>query len=814
MTRPAPTTPTALARIVDELCGAVTRGGGGGGPTVADRLLVAPSGMGKSRALRAAAGRLRARGLTVATSLADVAGDNQPAGDVLVLDSLELWSDADLTRLADLAGRAAPPILAATQPRLRRPALRLAIDAFSGQSAPIRMRPLARADIDATLAGMRAVPEYLATELHTHTAGLPFLVAAALGALEHEAPTAAPDAALTAPIADAIRERLYAMTEAQALTVALLTLAVDLGATDIGRVLDLDFDAAADLIEHARCSGLVGATGPVTATVHQQAVSVVGYTRMSQVLQRLPDTVGDAPVIAGPLAGRLAAAGLPASVDQRLDGLRRRVIAGDLTGVTDEIDDIWPRCDAAQTADAVDLCLVIAARRGDAGYAANLARWMRERAPDAAAGARWAVAEAAAGEFTSVREYRNEPTAGQECAPRLGASVDLLVATGLAQSLTEPGPAGLHTLIRAAGVERACVSSRLAPDTAAATAAILALHHGYLGRARAVLQRSPAAELPAPHQIRRRILLAWVSALTGDLTAASAEISALTGLALPTRDEFCTAALQVAIARRTGDAAELRAAWAAAIDPAGEYTLDLFGLLFFGELWVAGAAVGRTEDIGPAIITARRLLDQLGPTSPWAIPLHWAGVHAAIAAGTPAAVVPHAQALAEASRMDRQAAAFATAGRVWVEVLGGSVDVDRVTAAAQALDQQGYTWDAARLAGQSALAAPDSAVSGAMLQLARSLRSYRQPPESATDSDTESSTSAITVLSEREREVAALLLAGLTYKDIGARLFISAKTVEHHVARIRRRLGAESRTELLTTLRAMALNPDSAPGVA
>jgi DNA-binding NarL/FixJ family response regulator len=42
-------------------------------------------------------------------------------------------------------------------------------------------------------------------------------------------------------------------------------------------------------------------------------------------------------------------------------------------------------------------------------------------------------------------------------------------------------------------------------------------------------------------------------------------------------------------------------------------------------------------------------------------------------------------------------------------------------------------------------------------------------------------------LSEREREVAELLLLGMPYRDIGAQLFISAKTVEHHVARIRRR---------------------------
>jgi DNA-binding CsgD family transcriptional regulator len=63
-------------------------------------------------------------------------------------------------------------------------------------------------------------------------------------------------------------------------------------------------------------------------------------------------------------------------------------------------------------------------------------------------------------------------------------------------------------------------------------------------------------------------------------------------------------------------------------------------------------------------------------------------------------------------------------------------------------------------------------------------------------------------LSDREREVAELLLLGMPYRDIGAQLFISDKTVEHHVARIRRRLGAESRSEMLSMLRAI-LTPES-----
>ena len=63
-------------------------------------------------------------------------------------------------------------------------------------------------------------------------------------------------------------------------------------------------------------------------------------------------------------------------------------------------------------------------------------------------------------------------------------------------------------------------------------------------------------------------------------------------------------------------------------------------------------------------------------------------------------------------------------------------------------------------------------------------------------------------LSGREREVAALVLEGLTYKQIGERLFISAKTVEHHVARMRQRLGSGSRGELFAHLRQIVGPPD------
>jgi DNA-binding NarL/FixJ family response regulator len=50
-------------------------------------------------------------------------------------------------------------------------------------------------------------------------------------------------------------------------------------------------------------------------------------------------------------------------------------------------------------------------------------------------------------------------------------------------------------------------------------------------------------------------------------------------------------------------------------------------------------------------------------------------------------------------------------------------------------------------------------------------------------------------LTEREAEVLGLLAQGLTNREIGEKLVISAKTVEHHVSQVLGKLGARSRAE-------------------
>src|SRR5207302_6673769 len=63
------------------------------------------------------------------------------------------------------------------------------------------------------------------------------------------------------------------------------------------------------------------------------------------------------------------------------------------------------------------------------------------------------------------------------------------------------------------------------------------------------------------------------------------------------------------------------------------------------------------------------------------------------------------------------------------------------------------------------------------------------------------------LLSRREREVTAMVAAGMTNKQIADRLFIAERTAEGHVERIRNKLGVRSRTEVATWAVAHGLVP-------
>lgn len=71
---------------------------------------------------------------------------------------------------------------------------------------------------------------------------------------------------------------------------------------------------------------------------------------------------------------------------------------------------------------------------------------------------------------------------------------------------------------------------------------------------------------------------------------------------------------------------------------------------------------------------------------------------------------------------------------------------------------------------------------------------------------------ALPVLSERERQVLSLLLAGLSVPDLAVQLHISASTAKTYVARLYDKLGANSKAQaLLTAVRLGLVDSDPTP---
>jgi DNA-binding CsgD family transcriptional regulator len=396
--------------------------------------------------------------------------------------------------------------------------------------------------------------------------------------------------------------------------------------------------------------------------------------------------------------------------------------------------------------------------------------------------------------------------AGHAGPPTAAARSARSLAEGVLLTVDGSYPAAAPRLGQALAGEQG--RSVAMPDSAAALVTLAALNSGDSVRARSVIGRAVRQGREPVFTARHRLLQGWVRMQDGQLATATADADAA-AVARGGRDELWVAALRTAVARRSGDAGALQAHWSAGMDTLAEYSIDLFSLLPLGELWIAAARLRQPERMAGALEQGFAVLTALGNPPAWAPSLHWAGVHAGILAGDPTAVAPHGQALTAMAEHSAFAAALAAAGRTWLRVLANQVHPDEVIAAARGLAGFGQTSDATRLAGQAALQAQDARISGLMLQAARELKL-----SVGTDSDLSADSAAdavadrrprpvSTALSDREREVAELLLLGMPYRDIGGQLFISAKTVEHHVARIRRRLGAESRSEMLSMLRAL-----------
>ena len=839
-------------------------------PTAPTKLVIIGGiGTGKSRTLAAVRDVLRAAGVAVVThppktiekleKLEKLEKPSHKTGEpfktAIIIDDAHTLRADELTTLAERASDPDATLVIATEPHQHNSALRSMILAIERENPAVSLGALSPAELQRAAADALGRPPTteLLRNLMIVTAGLPLLVHAALEALTSREDIADPEHPEDGSPAEAaqfvLNARLRGLDERVLDALLIASLSPELGAADVAAALRLSPEEAHALVDQARASGLVepSHSPAFLATVRRAVAQIVGTARRRDVEMSLLASQLEMSTLSTDLALRLAEHGVRdqrlaayleqqagqagdlqpdrlqpdraarlyrAAVDAGATGLDARLadalaLTGDYAAASRLADELLASDDAAQRAQAVRIAASIAAHDGNMAQAADLFRWLGPN-PDAFVSAAAAVVLLAAGDLAAARSMLEAQSAGP---PTAAARAARSLADGLLQTIDKPFAVAVAQIGQALTAEQRGVS----PDTPAALVTLVALHGGDAVRARSVIAR--ALKTAGRHTPRHRLLQGWVKMQDGQLAAAALDAAAVDesdASGLRRRDALWAAALRAGIARRTGDSGALQRHWYAAMEVLAEYSVDLFSLLPLGELWVAAARLRHVDRMQHHLDQAFGLLCALGDPVLWSVPLHWSGVHAGILANSPEAVAPHGQALAAGAAHSAFAKSLAGAGRTWLRVLANHVDVDEVTAAGRSLSEFGHTWEATRLTSQAALQATDPKVSGAMLQLARDLKMTApvddaEPPELAAAPPAAGASPtrpASTRLSEREREVAELLLRGMPYRDIGGQLFISAKTVEHHVARIRRRLGADSRSEMLSMLRAM-LAPQS-----
>ncbi len=765
-------------------------------------------GTGKTTVLSAVRGTLSRGGLTVLTR-PPCPGD--PSAAALVVDDAHLLTGEELLSLTERVADPQATVVVAAEPRENMRDLTVAIERDRPR---ISLGPLPVAD-----------------DLLHYTAGLPFLVHAV-------AVSGAQSAARTAQFT--LIDRLRRLDEPTLDALLVTSLAQELGVTDVAAALGISVTEARLPVDRARATGLIAPSHSpeFLASVHDAVALIVGNAHHHEVETTLLRSQLDMSTVSPEFALRLAEHGLRgdrlaavlarqaaavhgeparaarlylAAADAGADGLTARLadtlaLTGDCRAAAALADTLLGSPDSAERAAAVRIAASVAAHDGNASHAAELFSWLGPQ-QESVVGAAAAIALAATGELATARAALRLKDAGP---PTLAAHASRSLAEGLLLTMDQPYSVAMAKLSQALTAEQSM--DEVLPDSPAALVTLAAIHGGDPVRARSVIGRAVRRDdvLFGP---RHLLLGAWIKMQDGQLPASAADVTSIANGELHRRDALWTASLQTAIARRNADAGALQKHWYEAMEVLAECSIDLFALLPLGELWVAAARMHHVEQLRHTLDQAFELLDSLGNPLLWSVPLHWAGVHAGILAKSPESIAPHGQALSAAAADSSLARALSGAGRTWLRVLANQVDTDEVTAAARALSYVGLTADATRLAGQAALQTPDGRISGAMLQLARDLKlgatSAEIPSEESGAEPTAGASSqphqpaAGSPLSDREREVAELLLLGMPYRDIGGQLFISAKTVEHHVARIRRRLGVGSRSEMLSMLRAM-----------
>jgi DNA-binding CsgD family transcriptional regulator len=497
----------------------------------------------------------------------------------------------------------------------------------------------------------------------------------------------------------------------------------------------------------------------------------------------------------------MIAMGLPVAVDEttadnlgdeRLDGWRadRAWRAGNFTEAIEAADAALAR---GSDPDGLAAGVIAAASAADGALLDAADRWRA-----IASTVDGALAALAAGRAALAASLAGDTAAAERDMASAAAMVPGAAPRGLSVLL-----AGLEATLAAVRGEFAAAARRLAglavarvqADPMAAEGwADLALAATVAGGNDAMAWDMLAAWSNRPLTTRQVLMRAWLDLRAGRLADARAGLTSVGELSVLRRDAVLAATVMAGLVRRAGDESALRVTWHQVAPVVAGADVEPLLLDAWGELSVAAALVAPVD--AELIATAMAEVVTRAGDPPWATAtLAWWAMQraAATAAQAPARdAADQLAVLAGKDPADDQLVARSAAASAWVATLAGRPDAPAALAAAEALAATGWPWEAAALCGAAAAEVTEPAAARDLLAAGRALRATVISEDRG----------AAGGLSEREREVGELLLDGLTQKEIGARLYISPKTVEQHVARLRQKLDAGNRAELVAALRA------------
>lgn len=783
----------------------------------ATTVIVGVDGAGRSRRIRDLAAALDrpVRWVALPSSDADldlVLTDARAAGAVVIVDDAHHGQPSSWRALAE-AARAGQAMLIARRPVIRAAELADLDQVVAAAGMVDQLGPLDAAGVAAvvTEAGVLEPDEDTIEEIRTASGGMAAVAASLATATSGGSiATATSRGSVPAALRARVQRRLAGLPADGTAVTQVLALLLDVPDSVVARAAGVTLATVADTSNVLQELGMIA---PGSASVIP-AVAAAILTDLPVVVRRqLQDRVATALLDSG-------ADPLLVSVQLRRARVQTPTAAVAYTHAADHLRFRDPGAavswyDAAVEAGAqpaaVDLGRAEAATQlgmpvdltgvsGDparlaivgAAIAAQQGRW--DRAAEALADADQpgaalaAVAWAATGQPEraghAARRARTKPSGRTpEALARLAEA-----AAGLAKP-----EAMLPLLIESAEAAQRTPPDVVLPDSPHALGALVAGLTGDVSTAERLLLAGLAAGVGGPVTAHRhQLLLAFTRMRAGRYDSAAAELAP--GPDPTARDQLLAAALAAGMARRSGDVARMREAWNGVEAQLARRAVDLFAIEVLEELVVTAARLRQMVRARPVMDVLDDVVARAGDPPTWVVAVGWIRVQVAVALEDAATAATVATELATAATLagPRQRAQGAAA-LAWADVLAGKVDVDRVCSVAGDLATNQLPWDASRLVGQAAIRTTDATAARRMLEHARGL--------SAAEVGGGEQRGRAGVLSEREITVGRMVLEGRTQREIGSQLYLSPKTVEHHVARMRTKLDASSRAEFLAALR-------------